>query len=1038
MLFNHTRKPAIICGKSELRDKILEALELAKQVVCKRQGVKTLTHEDGLNEKARLGATKISLFKYLDQFEDEFELDEAWLINVYQLVDIDPRESRKEFHQILPEHSRHIKITLNDARGLRTDLRLFLHCCWASKFLLLPVYYSDIPTIKRGQSGAPTEYAADAYPEILKIIRAPFFEGLECDIDITKYMAKSSMKNFGWYAHRYVRACAAWEVEDITDELLDDLASHTIKSVPRTVDWYLALKTCLPDRVRFDTNKVFVRNSNIPGVKGKLTTADFTPLELKKHPAIPMWLEDVNDYINTLKEKGLKSYDKYQSVIRKGMQTLINSGEPLPVPKNINRKQAKEMMKGLGQGVKTTSYKEQLYKLEGFFDYLAMTHDDFKKPVSRQLDFPVCGRSKGTVKELLPEDSFAPYLSYLYGVAEWVWYMNHNHPNRDGFILGLNQLNKTIKTSDTGFTPIFRCNDKYYPIDEIPTKIIPCFRPRVNQVCQLKSCTFLPHYIHLSIVMAETGIRLMALRWLDDQTYDQNVNRDLFDERSYLITKLWVNSDKSHDAWEADVSETVIGILDRQSTWKKAFLNGDDAPVYYDGHEHSGFSMLKPLFAQVDPHLQIKDSFSTVTDNTYRATFKYILVHFSYFYSKISEHHVPPVEIHHDKDLAGNLQRVKGFVGDAKLDITPHSMRVQVVSNNITILPPSVIKKSTGHADDAHVIYYAKIQHKFLDAQKAGQEQEFRDFVAPMMVDAKSKQSALQQAFARNANGALNDFGALSFSDHESKETRSGMLIIKKRLDELEDNSHGTTTIVDQLAFNSTHICPFNNECPHDIKKNTIGGLSKCGECPYSVKTVDHLPAISAKIRALTDKAAELEVIIDEAKANSEDMGAYINEITLKRFYSDEVSAWATTATCLDAMANNLSQKDKWLVREPEFIREKLTKLKSSNELTNTLVRIEEAACYQEFLTPQLKARVTLFRNKILAQTGQFKALLGEVPTGKVLLSDFKGVIKIICDISGIGVNELPDELEQIEMDAQKALGGTLSLPAAITGGFNA
>ncbi|MDR9824059.1 hypothetical protein RCJ22_00385, partial [Vibrio sp. FNV 38] len=102
MLFNHTREPAIICEKSELRGKILEALELTKQVVCKRQGIKKLTHEDGLEEKARLGVTKLSLFKYLDQFEDEFELDEAWLKNIYRLVDIDPKESRKEFHQILP------------------------------------------------------------------------------------------------------------------------------------------------------------------------------------------------------------------------------------------------------------------------------------------------------------------------------------------------------------------------------------------------------------------------------------------------------------------------------------------------------------------------------------------------------------------------------------------------------------------------------------------------------------------------------------------------------------------------------------------------------------------------------------------------------------------------------------------------------------------------------------------------------------------------------------------------------------------------
>lgn len=1034
MLFNNTREPVIICKNSELRGKILEALELAKKVVCKREGVSKLTHNNGMREKPRNGATKLSLFKYLDQFENEFQLDEVWLKNLYRLIDIDPKDSRNEFHQILPEHTKYSKITLNDARGLRSDLRLFLHCCWASKFLLLPVYYSDIPKIKLSASGPSVEYAEDAYPEILKIIRAPFFKDLECDVDISKFMAKSSMRNFSWYAHRYVRACAAWKVEDITNELLEKLAKHTIQNVPRTVDWYLGLHASLPSRVRFDKDKVYASNSSIPGVKGKLTIADFTPQELERYPAISVWIEDVNGYIDALKDRGIKTYLKYQSAIRKGIQILITSENSLPEPKKITRKQVKIIIKGLGKDLKPNSHTSLLYKIEGFFDYLSTTNNDFKNPINRKLDFPITRRRKSTVKELLPEDSFAPYLSYLYGMSEWVWYMNHHHPNRDDFILSLNQQDKTIRTSDSGFTPIFRCNSRYYPIEEIPRKTLPSYRPRVNQLCQLKSCTFLPHYIHLSIVMAETGIRLMALRWLDDQTYDQNVNRDLFDERSYLITKLWVNSDKSHDAWEADVSETVIGILDRQSAWKKAFLNGNDSPVYYDGHEHSDFDMIKPLFAQVDPYLQIKDSFSTVTDPTYRTAFKYILMHFSYIYANLDNHHVPPIEIDHDKDLVGNLERVESFKGDAKLMITPHSMRAQVVSNNITILPPSIIKKSTGHTDDAHVIYYVKINHKFFNTQKASQEEEFRDFVSPMMVDTKSKQSALQQAFAQDVSGALNDFGALSFSDHDSKETRSGILVIKKRQDELVKNTNETANIVDQLAFNSTHICPFNNNCPPSITKNGINGLQKCGECPYSIKTVDHLPAIGAKIRSLTDKAAELEIIINDAKASGADMSSYLTEITLKKFYSGEVSAWATTATCLDMMVSNLSKKDKWLVSEPEFIREKLTKLKSSNELTNTLVRIEEAISSQEFLTPQLKARVVLFRHKILAQTGQFRDLLKAVPTDQTLLAEFKGIIKTICDISGIGVSELHEELDRIEVDTPRALGNTLCFPTTRIG----
>ncbi|ENP8415484.1 TPA: hypothetical protein KDZ66_000704 [Vibrio vulnificus] len=1033
MLFNHTKEPVVICSKSELKENILNALSLTKKVICKRQGVKELTRADGLNEKARNGSTKLSIFKYLDEFERDFKLDDVWLNKVYELADTDPKKSREMFHEILPEYSKFSKITLNDARGLRSDLKLFLHCCWASKFLLLPTTFGDLPKQKLGKNSSMQEYADDAYPEILRIIRAPFFEKLECDVDLTQYMAKAALNNFMWYAHRYVRACAAWEVEDITNELLKEITSNPVKGVTRTVDWYFALHASLPDRVQFDTENVFVR-SGISGLKGKLSTDNFNPIELEQHPAIPVWIKDVNEYIDTLRENTKKSYHKYQSTIRKGMQILMASGDPIPNPKDIKRTHAKLIAKGLGVNVAPSTHKQYLYQFDSFLDYLAMIYDDFKKPLSRQLDFPRVGRSKGTVKELIHEDSFASYLSYLYGVAEWVWYMNHCHPYRNNFIRNIPSEDRTIKTAETGFIPILRCNDKYYPIDEIPTRIASPLIPRENQICQLESCTFLPHYVHLSIVMAETGIRLIALRFLDEQTYDKNVNRELFDKHSYLITKLWVNSDKSHDAWEADVYETVIGILDRQSLWKNTFLNGEDAPIYYDGHEESSFDMLKPLFAQVDPYLRIRPSFAVVTDQTYREIFKYILMHFSYVYSKISKDNITPITIDHDKNLEENLQRVKEFIGKNTIPITPHSMRSQVVSEFITLLPPSIIKKTTGHTEDSSVMYYAQIKPRYLNAQKAAQEEEFRDFIAPMMVDTKSKQSALQQAFAKNANTALKDFGAISFMDHHSTTPRNGMQIIKQRLETLDDSPDSTLTIVELLAFNSTHICPFNNDCPPDIRQDSIGGHLPCGGCPYSIKTVDHIPAISAKIRSLTDKAAEHEDIINEAKARGEDMKAYVSDITLKKFYSDEISAWATAITYLDSMAHNLSQNDKWLVGKPEFIRSKLTKLESSNELTNTLIRIEEAVSYNEFLTPQLKARVTLLRNKILAQTGQFKALLGEVPTGVDLLSQFKGIIKSICDVTGIGVNDLPHELKKIEVNAHKVLKDSLTLPISPSG----
>ncbi|OED65656.1 hypothetical protein A165_09350 [Vibrio tasmaniensis ZS-17] len=1037
MLFNHTRKPVVICEKAELRGNILNALYLTKKVICKREGVESLTREDGLNEKARLGHTKLSIFKYLDGFEDDFNLDSAWLNKIYELANEDPQKSKEIFHQVLPKYSRFTTITRNDARGLRSDLRLFIHCCWASRFLLLPIFFTDLPKRKHGKNGSMEEYADDAYPEILRIIRSPFFKQLECEIDITKHMSEASMPNFKWYAHKYVRACAAWDVEDITNDLLKEITSKSPTGVPRTVDWYFAIHASLPNRVQFDTGNVFVR-SGVTGIKGKLSTKNFNPKEIEQHPAILAWIVDINSYINELREKGIKTYDKYQSAIRRAMQILIVSGKPIPEPKDIKRHHTKIIVKGLGVNVKASTHQELLYKLYSFFEYIAMNYKNFTIPISKQLDIPIVPRHKGTVKQLLPEDSFSSYLSYLYGVAEWIWYMNHHNPNKDSVISKERVTNRTIKTSDTGFMPIFRCNHKYYPIEEIPKRIVSLFRTRQNIKCQLKSHTFLPHYIHLSIVMAETGIRLIALRFLNEETYAQNVNREHFIDYSYLITQLWVNSDKSHDAWEADVVESVIGILDRQLFWKRTFLTGKDVPIYYDSHEETSFEMIKPLFAQVNSYLEINPSFSVVSDKSYRKAFKLILIGFSYTYSKSSENNIPPIKIDHDKNLDENIQHLKGYVDENKKPITPHSMRSQFVSEHITVLPPSILQRVTGHITEAQVIYYAQINTKYLDTQKAGQEAEFKDFIAPMMVDAKSKQSALQQAFSRNATIAMNDFGAISFTNSHSTSPCSGMQIIKKKQEELDVSTDSSFTIVDQLAFNSTHICPFNNDCPSDITGKSINGELPYAGCPYSIKTVDHIPAISAKIRLLTDKAAEHDDTINEAKENGESMDAYLNDISLKKFYADEISAWATSLTCLDSMVNSLSKKDKWLVGKPKFIQDKLTKLKSSNELTNTLIRIEEAISFHEFLTPQLKAKVTQLRNKVLAQTGQFQALMDEVPTGRDLLSEFKGIIKSICDVTGVSINDLPNELKRIEKNTQDTLKNNLNLTLKPPGENNA
>ncbi|WP_413766536.1 hypothetical protein, partial [Vibrio vulnificus] len=86
-----------------------------------------------------------------------------------------------------------------------------------------------------------------------------------------------------------------------------------------------------------------------------------------------------------------------------------------------------------------------------------------------------------------------------------------------------------------------------------------------------------------------------------------------------------------------------------------------------------------------------------------------------YIYHHLGEE--APISIDENLDLIGNLGRLELMKGDKAIPITPHSMRSQVVSDKITILPPSIIKRTTGHATDSHVIYYAQVSSSYLDAQ---------------------------------------------------------------------------------------------------------------------------------------------------------------------------------------------------------------------------------------------------------------------------------------------------------------------------------
>lgn len=132
-----------------------------------------------------------------------------------------------------------------------------------------------------------------------------------------------------------------------------------------------------------------------------------------------------------------------------------------------------------------------------------------------------------------------------------------------------------------------------------------------------------------------------------------------------------------------------------------------------------------------------------------------------------------------------------------------------------------------------------------------------------------------------------------------------------------------------------------------------------------------------------------------------------------RRFIAEEIIGWSISSHCLEKMADKLKEKDQWLISKPELLSQHIRKVNTSGSfLENILLRVEEAKNNAEFFTPALKHQMTIAHMKLLSFSGQFQSILNEVSDEYTLLDKFRGLIRSICDIENISINELSNHLE--------------------------
>lgn len=641
-------------------------------------------------------------------------------------------------------------------------------------------------------------------------------------------------------------------------------------------------------------------------------------------------------------------------------------------------------------------YYGKLKQMELFFSFIEKNSDElpgcdgFKQPLSND-DYPATSASTGTDKQPMPRRLFGPFIDYIEAIRCHLGVIQSKILDGvldavafEAEISSKGRVIDTFETSgDVGFIPvIFVLDSSRKKYKAIPLRFIPnClsfdwFELKNKRQLMLPQ----PHGLNNVLVSLYTGLRNNHIQWLDAKTFDCRVT-----EEDRQFAKLHTNTDKTkRSAWEPHVNFRVIEILRSQKEWRELVdWPGFKELIYYNNNEKTKWPKILPLFsASADgrPH----------ADARYERTWRALLGSFQAILPDIGEASnfrlcslEPPYVEFLDVDAEAKKEKYGAECNetgvcllDVKSKITPHSARVSVVSQLITFLPAEMIGTYITGQTPATVHHYVKLDPEFLEIEQVHQSMVLRErayrneleafATAPRVPDrfirADDVNSHLAKSLRSSLDETLTSYGCISIVLNEG--STNGLDVLRE-------------TRAAYAVENKTEICPYANHCPPEVVK-MWRGPHRCGLCQYAVRSVDHLPAVAAKVNQFDEILFALtEKIV--AAMNSDDpkySDAELDRLEEERLrIGEELAGWKVSEEVLDATRCRIAageESRRWVVQAPEIILQDLQRVAvPSNATAYLLQRLQECIVYPTLESPQMRAKFDLLRRSLLARTGR-------------------------------------------------------------------
>lgn len=369
--------------------------------------------------------------------------------------------------------------------------------------------------------------------------------------------------------------------------------------------------------------------------------------------------------------------------------------------------------------------------------------------------------------------------------------------------------------------------------------------------------------------MAYSGQRYSNTFWLDVNTYNSLENEDASCD-DWGLVQILINTDKVLiNEFPIFIPRFVLNMLKKVEVLlglnKYSWAHKE---IDYQGEKGSKWGKIIPLFRTSEGHSD-RDLPLAALLKAYETCLSAsgVKVDDSCVFYMPAKHLSPKEHIYYTKTGESHIDEVTAYVKYYNEEVvpftpikvgtlvTPHSLRVMINSVYSPVLSDEAISKLLTGQTEATVGYYTKD----LDSTSSDLISHLSSLMNLKGKHLVSESAINQDDFKRRLRDGTAEF------DYQAN---SIIFSSDSVLDDDSLPSSGLSALriasASALAFNRTHICPFNNDCPRSIIIEL--GERNCSACPFTITTTNHLPSIAAEIRSKSELMKELGVKLSSTR----------------------------------------------------------------------------------------------------------------------------------------------------------------------------